>query len=330
MASSRVTIRDVARDAGVSPTTVSHVLNGQGRVHADTRQRVERTVLKLGYRANPLARNLRHERFGAIGLYLPEHSLNFKFYVDLAMAASATVFEQGCGLTLLPPVDSPGDLLGLPLDGVIVAEPVVDDPVIAALAASNIPLVLCEAASSPRGPHVRVIDNQHDLATAGLLDHLFEQGAREIAAVVPDPSVWWGRLVRAAIESWQQRVDVPVRWTTIPFACTPGEAREVIDQLLADSTPDALVIAQQGLGSVALAAAAERGLTVPDDLLVACCVDGPDLLATNPSVTAIDLRPRECGQLAARLLLEQSSEHSVPLHPQLRVRASTTRRRRIE
>lgn len=319
----RATIRDVARRAGVSPTTVSHVLSGQGRVHAETRRRVHEAVRDLGYRANPLARNLRHDRFGAIGLYLPHRSLSLQFYVDLALAASQAAFAHRCGLTLLPPVTQPSDVLQLPLDGVIVAEPVVDDPLVAALAEAGTPLVLCEAADHPSGVHVSVIDNQHEPTFGELLDHLVARGAREIAVVGGEDTVWWGRLTRRATESWSTRTGHPVRWVAIPLACEPYEARAAVDSVLDEAVPDALVIGQQGLAGAALASIGARGLSVPGDLLVACGVDGPDLLTTTPHVTALDLHPESAGEIAAAMLFGECSERIALLRPTLVIRAST-------
>lgn len=326
MVSRRVTIRDVAEAAGVSRTTVSHVLSNQGRVHPDTRLLVERTAERLGYRANPLAQNLRRDRFGAIGLYLPADSLGYPFYVDLALAASSRAFQHGGGLMLLPPVDEPAELLALPLDGIIIAEPMVDDPVVTALAKSTLPLMLCEAASAPHGPGVHVIDNQHDRVMAELLDHLVSQGARDITILAPAPAVWWGRLIQAAAESWNGRNrQVTVRLHSMPFPVAPERARDSIHSALAERIPDALVVAQQGLGAVTVAAAAAQGLSIPEDLLLACCSDGPDLLATSPAVTAIDLRPRTCGDVAARALIEGLSAERWPVQPELVIRASTQR-----
>lgn len=71
MGRQRVTIRDVARAAGVSTTTVSHVLSGNGRVRAQTRENVQQQVRLLGYQPNPLAANLRRSTFGSVGLVLP-------------------------------------------------------------------------------------------------------------------------------------------------------------------------------------------------------------------------------------------------------------------
>lgn len=328
MSRSRPTIHDVAHRAGVSATTVSHVLNDRGRVNAETRERVHAAAEALDYRANPLARHLRHDRFGALGLHLPEHSLSLQFYVDIALAASQTAFAHGCGLTLLPPIADTEQLKRLPLDGVIVAEPIRDDPVLEALAAARIPLVLCEAAPWPAGPTVRRLEYDHTAAMAVLLDHLVAQGARDIVVVGADTDVWWGEMIFEAVTTWngrRRRTRAAARWTGIPFACAPDEARMAVDEVLDDVVPDALVIGQQGLAGAALAAAAARGLSVPGDLLVACGVDGPDLLSSVPTVTALDLQPRVAGALAAEMLLGERAETVVPVPAELVVRGSTTR-----
>ena len=87
---SRPTIRDVAKAAGVSVTTVSHALNGKGRVDPETRALVGRVVRQLGYRANRHAQVLRSGRTGALALMLPvqadvgsNEALSLDFYMRL-------------------------------------------------------------------------------------------------------------------------------------------------------------------------------------------------------------------------------------------------------
>src|SRR5215470_13924142 len=115
---SQPTIHDVAKAAGVSVTTVSHALNGKGRVDPQTRARVARVVRRLGYRANRHARGLRSGRSGSLGLLLPvsgdarsDETLRLDFYMRLAG------------------------------DGAIVADPSPDDKRVKALKALGLPVV---------------------------------------------------------------------------------------------------------------------------------------------------------------------------------------------
>src|SRR2546429_6681819 len=117
---SQPTIHDVAKAAGVSVTTVSHALNGKGRVDPNTRARVAQVVHRLGYRANRHARGLRMGRSGSLGLLLPvsgdarsDETLRLDFYMRLAGAAPPMAFSRAPALNLLPPLFPGSGVRGL-------------------------------------------------------------------------------------------------------------------------------------------------------------------------------------------------------------------------
>lgn len=325
MTSRRVTIRDVALAAGVSPTTVSHVLNGHGRVNPQTRARVNDTVEQLGYRPNPVAANLRRSTFGSVGLVLPPASLNYAFYTELMIGASEVLLEEATALALIPPSADATQLSELAVDAVIIAEPRSNDPVLQGLTASGTPTVLCEGTTEQLPPGRWTVDSDTTASVGATLDLLHDSGARRIAAVVVDPVLWWGRNVLSAIDTWEANTGRSVRRGIIPFAVTPTHARDQIRALLKDGWPDALLVCHEGLGASALATAHRLGRHVPDDLMVACTVDGPDLLTLETPVTALDLRPRAIGQAAARLVLDRPDQSGLTVHPELHARASTAR-----
>ncbi|MEJ2480387.1 MAG: LacI family DNA-binding transcriptional regulator, partial [Acidihalobacter sp.] len=94
----RVTLKDVAKAAGVSTATVSHVLNGTKSVADGTRERVEAAVEALGYRLSQPARTLRTGRHRVLGLLLPD--LTNPFFPALAKAVAETARKLGYGLML--------------------------------------------------------------------------------------------------------------------------------------------------------------------------------------------------------------------------------------
>src|SRR5919197_4659813 len=95
----RVTIGDVARSAGVSPTTVSHALNGKGVVRPATRARVLRTAQRLGYLPNSAARNLRSGRTATLGMMFPREQFSgVEYYLQLASAAAQAAFARDHGV----------------------------------------------------------------------------------------------------------------------------------------------------------------------------------------------------------------------------------------
>ena len=113
------------------------------------------------------------------------------------------------------------------------------------------------------------------------------------------------------------------------FAASPYDVRREVDTLFDDQLrPDAIVSAHDGGAIGVLMAASERGLRVPDDLLVASCVDSATLQLCSPPITAIDLHPRQIGRRAAEILValvlgETTDETLEAMPARLVVRDST-------
>lgn len=95
---SKITIADVARAAGVSPMTVSRVLNGQGGASAETTQRILLAANELNYRPNPFARGLRSDRSKTIGLLVPD--ITNPFFPEVIRGAEDAASAAGYNLLL--------------------------------------------------------------------------------------------------------------------------------------------------------------------------------------------------------------------------------------
>ncbi|NKX50607.1 LacI family transcriptional regulator, partial [Arthrobacter deserti] len=130
--SARVTIRDVARAAGVSVTAVSHSLNGKGTLAEATRQRVREVAEQLGYQPNPLARGMRRSPIGGVGLMLrPLDTLGtyrphgVDYFTRLSGAVAVECLDRGMGVMLTRDLTQlPRSPLALSLDGYIIDDPV--------------------------------------------------------------------------------------------------------------------------------------------------------------------------------------------------------------
>ena len=332
VAKRRVTIRDVAQAAGVSTTTVSDALSGNGRLPATTRRRVAAVAGRLGYRANPAARSLRGRRVGGIGLYLPDEAGNFAYYLELAAGAASQALAHGLALTLIPRSPDPARLTAFPVDGFAAVDPVTGDPVVRAFAQLGIPVVTCERDLTPGAEHAGRVEGDYRPAMTDLLDHLSAQGALRVALIAPGPETAWGLELRAAYQAWcsaQGRAELVF---DVPFPASPELVHDAAMRALrADPPSDAVVSGIDGGAIGALIAAAEFGRRVPEDLLVASCVDSPALRACSPAITALDLRPDEMGRRLAGLLhclLDGALPHGTVQVVQTRlvVRASTSRK----
>jgi DNA-binding LacI/PurR family transcriptional regulator len=325
----RVSIRDVARAAGVSTTTVSDALSGRGRLPQATRDRVAKVALDLGYTANPSARWLRSGRTGAVGLYVPDRTVGLEYYMRLALGAADEAFTHGLALTLVPAwrQASPPPLQ---LDGVVVSDPVRGDPMLARLAALGVPIVTCERDMTPGVEHAARAQGDHRRGTRLLLDHLAEQGARRIALLCPGDETSFGADIRAAHSTWCAEHAFENLLYDVPFAASPPDVAAAVQRALAAPPgPDALVAVPDGSLAPALQALYGEGVRVPDDVLLASYVDSLALGSMPVPVTAVDLFPREMGHEATRLLADlvegrAEAGQVVEVPVRLVVRQSTT------
>jgi DNA-binding LacI/PurR family transcriptional regulator len=330
----RPTIYDVAAAAGVSVTTVSHVLNDKGRVDPATRNRVAQVAQRLGYRANRHARGLRSGRSHALALLLPvgddslsDEALRLDFYMRLAATAAATAFTQDYALLLLPPkivADGARDFM---IDGGIVVDPSPDDPWVSLLHGRGLPVVTIERdLGRPDDPWYVASDAGE--SARHMLDHLAACGAERVALLVPTPRWGWASETLVAYRAWVAEHGLEP-WV-VPVAMAPGErsADEVTRRLLAgDRPPDAVFAVAARFVSGVLRAAKASGRKVPEDLLIAAGVDSAQSREGDPPVTALDLHPERQAEAAVGMLLARLNGEPVeaPCHipATLRIRAST-------
>src|SRR5579863_6128435 len=139
------TLVDIARAAGVSRTTASAALGGNGRISPATRDHVQLVAERLGYVANPTARRLRTGRRAAVGIYVAENLFAYAFYMEYIFGIAEAMRHEALAVTLLSA--SAG---GVPtsaishVDGVIVVDPVARDPAVRQLLESGLPVVSAE------------------------------------------------------------------------------------------------------------------------------------------------------------------------------------------
>ena len=205
----RTTIHDVAAAVGVSATTVSHALNGKGRVDPATRERIAEAADELGYRPNP-ARRLRSGRSGTIALLLPfvepdivrDEMIALDYYMHLAGAAARAAFATGHPVLLTPPLRSADDLRDLGVDGSMVCDPARDDHRVGLFAELGLPVVTVERdPDRPDSPRVVRSDNEGNARR--LLDQLAARPApRASRSSPPAADGGWAEETESAYLEW--------------------------------------------------------------------------------------------------------------------------------
>ena len=323
------TIEQVATLAGVSPATVSRVLNDDPRVGESYRARVNAAIEELGYRPNPLARNLRRQRTAAIGVVVsdienPHFSGAVRAIEDIAHGAGHQVLV--CNTDETP--EKERTYLQTMMDervlGVILSPADPGDAMIGALLDSGIPLVAFDReVTDPRVDAV-IADNVRGARTA--TEHLIALGHRDIAFVGGRHEVETGRERLDGYEHAMRAAGLQPRSVSGGFKADLAQV-EVAALLAGAGAPTALVVANNLMTLGALAALADAGVSVPAGVAVVAIDDPPWAPFVAPPLTTAAQPVRQMAADAMRLLLDRvhgrAEEARRVVHPfELRVRAS--------
>ena len=333
------TIHDVARRAGVSATTVSHTFSGKGVVASETRDRVKAAASELGYRPDALARGLRRNRLGVIGLVvrqldtldsaLPEGVDYF-----LRFAGSAALAALGHGYALMLISDPSGDdspEAAYACDGYLITDPVAGDPLLALLTEQRVPFLA--VGRDPADPDLSgCLDTDNAATTVAVLDHLRGQGARRVALLIGTDANAWNADSEAAYRDWTQRHGQPP--LVVRRAESEGQqgGREAASQLFDQPDPPDAVYCLTGRQAAGmLAALSDRGLEVPAEVLVASGSDSEHTRSATPAITSVDLCPDLLARVAVTMLVNilDTTDRPLPagdIQGRLVIRDSTRRR----
>ncbi|MEU9332908.1 LacI family DNA-binding transcriptional regulator [Streptomyces sp. NPDC048290] len=301
----------MASEAGVSVTTVSHVISGRRPVSPTTRARVEDVIRRLGYQANPTARGLRTRRTATLALVVPDITNPFNTEVAAGMQEVAlardyltVVCEAPMNGRHLP--DVLRQLTDRRVDGIVLGRYGATRRDLNRIAATGTKLVrFGRRLSEGPGDVVRADETE---GTRTLVQHLIRtRGCRRVGFIGGEPGVEPGGerhegYRRALTEAG---LDVPedlVAWTGFTREGGRTGARSL---LAADSPPQALVCANDLIAIGALDVARERGLTVPGDLAITGYDDIEAASLVSPALTTVFNPGRDMGRAAARLLLER-------------------------
>ncbi|MFE5538436.1 substrate-binding domain-containing protein [Streptomyces sp. NPDC056492] len=331
------TIADVARVAGVSRTTVSHALNGLGKVDPRTRERIKQVAAELGYRPNLRAQRLRHGQAKAIAL---ASSMPFAvaggpsrlgFYMEIAAAAAESALLHDYALVLVPPVQSGSGLHSVDIDGAIVVEPDVNDPATARLRERGLPYVALGRPVSP-DEQVPYVDLRGGPVAGMLLAHLREQGAERPALIIGSGERHSSVDAREAYARMAAEHGWPPVVATAPEAGGEQAGYERCAALLAEHpATDAVCALVDAFAVGAVRAIRDSGRTVPDDVMVVTRYDGLRARTCDPLLTAVDLHLDRAAADAVELLLgrlrgvEGEPVVATAPAPRLVVRASSLR-----
>lgn len=328
----RITIADVAREAGVSLMTVSRVINDKGEISPATRQHVLEVIERLGYRPSGIARGLATRRSGALGLVVPD--IANPFFSEVARGVEDRASAGGYNVFVCNSGESPQRELAIlesleekRVDGLVLCSSrLADDSLRAAL--DHYPAVVLVNRRPPETQAGAILLADEEGARAAT-EHLLRSGHTAVGFLAGPLTSYSSRqrskgylaaLAAAGIQSKPE-------WVR-PCSYQVEGGRESALALLTSQPELTALFCYNDLVAVgALLACAQLGRRVPDDLAIVGFDDIPMAALVTPPLTTCHVPRYELGERATQLLLERIGGGSMPneeivLHTELIVRAS--------
>ena len=332
-----VKITDVARHAGVSPSTVSYALSGKRPISEETRQRVEESIRELGYRPHAGARALASSRSNVLALVIPLRAgIHVPVVMQFAVSVVTAARRHDHDVLLLTQEEGEEGLRRVAdsalVDALIVMDVQLHDPRIPLLRTLDPPSVMIGFPAEPEG--LTCIDLDFKAAGEACVEQLARLGHRVVALVGSPPEVYVRETAFAqrVVQGFTAAADRSGLSSSVhPCESGPAAARLVAEQLLREQPAlTGVVVHNEPLLEPLIDAFEQLGLRVPGDLSVtAIC---PDEIAESirVPVTSVAIPSAEVGTRAVELLMKKLGGRAVPeatlLPPRLTERASTAPR----
>ncbi|MFJ2950261.1 LacI family DNA-binding transcriptional regulator [Streptomyces sp. NPDC087226] len=310
------TMADVARSAGVSVATVSHVLNDTRPVLPHTRQAVLDAIDELGYTPNTLARSLVTSRTRSIGLAVS--AISNPYFTEILQGVEAEALQHGYSLLIADPHDDPAHerkvvqlLHERRVEGMIIAPSAQPGELLAYLGRHRVPAVfldrLVDLPPDGDAPRFDQICAESTEPTARLVTHLAGLGHRRIALVAGRPglSTTAERITGYRHGLAASGLPYDERLLVHGHSESAGAERATTELLSLGSRPTALVTANNAMTIGALRALRAHGLSVPADIALCCFDDFAWADLFTPRLTAIAQPSRDIGARAVRVLLDR-------------------------
>lgn len=301
------TMRDVAREAGTSVTTVSNVINGTRPVSPNTNLRVRLAMKKLGYHPNAVAQSLRKQKSKCLGVVVAD--IGNPFFAELVHGAEQCARRYGyacliCNTDEAPDVErSAVEMLeSRRADGLLVAPTNNSEDILRGLIARGMKCVLVDRYMDSTAVSAVVSDSRAGAREA--VAHLMELGHREIAIVIGSLGLSTSRERLQGYKEVLEEHGIPVRDELVVHADGRLDTTQLLVQLLERGMQPTSIFATNNPRTIGTMNALRiTGLRCPDDISVVGFDDSEWAEAFNPPLTIVAQDPFQMGNRAAARLI---------------------------
>ncbi len=300
----RVTIYDVAKEAGVSLATVSRVINGSNVVKGPTREKVQAAVDKLGYKPNAIAQGLALQKSTTIGLVVPEASFTYTGQIINGLIDVAKIYNYNiilhtitAGITDLSSVIE--DIIKSNVDGVILYYDKQDVPEMETLSHYNIPIVL--VGGRIHGERICSVYVDIEKAIYELATKYLEEGKDQIAIIEDRKNQYACQQMIAGAEKAFEAKGKKFEG----FLEIPQESRTsylFLQSWLRDHKYDLMIGNRDSQAMAIVNAARENGIEIPKDMEVACVIDTKYNAMMRPQISSFSIPSYDLGAVSMRVM----------------------------
>lgn len=317
----KLTIDDIAKELGVSKTTVSRAISGKGRIGEETRQRVLNYIELHNYKPSALAQGLAMSCTSNIGMVVPADllSVDMSFFAKALKGISETAAQEEYDLVMT--IVDRNDLSRLEhvlenhkVDGLILMRTLYDDKPAGMLKKSGIPFV---AVGQSDDPEVYQIDNDHAEACREMTSILLLKGLKKIAFVAGDMNYIINRKRLEGFYKAHAELEMPLNgamvFTDVNSALHAARVADIILMRHANC----IIGADDLLAKAVLDKLEEEDVYIPKEMRLASFFDSPLLASSKVGVSSIKFDVAELGREACRVLLRRIRGEEVPHITQL-------------
>jgi len=317
-----ITIKDIAKAAGVSPSTVSRVIADHSRISKETKVKVNRIMEEMGYHPNMMAKSLVSKVTNTIVILLPrpaEELFQDIFFGELLRGIMAHAARSGYD-TMLAAAFSPDDeretvsrlVLGRRVDGVILLSSRMNDPVVEMLDRQQFPAVLI--GSSGLHANVLSVDNDNEQAAYDAASHLIAQGHERIGFVSGPVGLTLSRDRMDGYKRALKEAGLPQHpeWIVEGEFLQQSGYRAMSYMMGIAERPSALIVIDDAVAFGVLRGLHELGYSVPEDMSIVSFNNIALSEMANPPLSSVDIGTYQLGYTASQLLIQRI--HGEPAH----------------
>ena len=311
MGKENITIKDIARELGISPSTVSRALKDHPDISKATRDAVNELAERWNYRPNPIALSLKSGSSKTIGVIIPE--VIHYFFSTVISGIEDVVYQRDYNMILCQSnemweheVKNIKTLLASRVDGILasVAKTTSSFEHYRSIIEKDIPLVFFDRAIDELDTDRVVIDDEEGAYKA--VNHLLRTGKKRIVHLAGPPQL---AIARNRMNGYLRAMK--------EYRLTPSEsdivrcddilsAEKIIPELLKRKPrPDAFLAVNDLTAAQTLMIVKRHGLRLPEDIAVVGFTNSQIATLTDPGLTSVDQKGYDMGQIAAKLLLDR-------------------------